>query len=83
MWKKDLFAVIQVENSFDGELKMKDGLPLTSKADKENHGLGVRNILDAVKHAGGQVQWNLEEQDGQIDVFTEIQLPIHPDTVKN
>ena len=33
----------------------------TTKADKENHGLGVRNILDAVKHAGGQVQWNLEE----------------------
>ena len=42
VWKKDLFAVIQVENTFDGELKMKDGLPLTSKADKENHGIGMK-----------------------------------------
>ncbi len=77
---------IRVQNPTSERPIIEDGiiqLGQTTKADKENHGLGVRNILDAVKHAGGQVQWNLEEQDGQIDVFTEIQLPIHPDTVKN
>ena len=77
---------IRVQNPTSERPVIEDGiiqLGQTTKADKENHGLGVRNILDAVKHAGGQVQWNLEEQDGQIDVFTEIQLPIHPDTVKN
>ena len=77
---------IRVQNPTSEKPVIEDGiiqLGQTTKADKENHGLGVRNILDAVKHAGGQVQWNLEEQDGQIDVFTEIQLPIHPDTVKN
>ncbi len=76
---------IRVQNPTSERPVIEDGiiqLGQTTKADKENHGLGVRNILDAVKHAGGQVQWNLEEQDGQIDVFTEIQLPIHPDTVK-
>ena len=77
---------IRVQNPTSEKPVIEDGiiqLGQTTKADKENHGLGVRNILDAVKHAGGQVQWNLEEQDGQIDVFTEIQLPMHPDTVKN
>lgn len=77
---------IRVQNPTSERPIIEDGiiqLGQTTKADKENHGLGVRNILDAVKHAGGQVQWNLEEQDGQIDVFTEIQLPTHPDTVKN
>lgn len=77
---------IRVQNPTSEKPVIEDGiiqLGQTTKADKENHGLGVRNILDAVKHAGGQVQWNLEEQDGQIDVFTEIQLSIHPDTVKN
>lgn len=77
---------IRVQNPTSERPIIEDGiiqLGQTTKADKENHGLGVRNILDAVKHAGGQVQWNLKEQDGQIDVFTEIQLPIHPDTVKN
>lgn len=77
---------IRVQNPTSEKPVIEDGiiqLGQTTKADKENHGLGVRNILDAVKHAGGQVQWNLEEQDGQIDVFTEIQLPMHPNTVKN
>ena len=77
---------IRVKNPTSERPVIEDGiiqLGQTSKADKENHGLGVRNILDTVKHAGGQIQWNLEEQDGQIDVFTEIQLPTHPDTVKN
>ncbi len=76
---------IRVQNPTSERPVIEDGIiqpGQTTKADKENHGLGVRNILDAVKHAGGRVQWNLEEQDGQIDVFTEIQLPIHPDTVK-
>lgn len=77
---------IRVKNPTSERPVIEDGiiqLGQTSKANKENHGLGVRNILDTVKHAGGQIQWNLEEQDGQIDVFTEIQLPTHPDTVKN
>ena len=72
VWKKDLFAVIQVENSFDGELKMKDGLPLTSKADKENHGIGIRSIKSIVEKYQGTV--SVRVQDGNF-VLT-ILLPI-------
>ena len=61
VWKKDLFAVIQVENSFDGELKMKDGLPLTSKADKENHGIGIRSIKSIVEKYQGIVSVRVQE----------------------
>ena len=70
--KKDLFAVIQVENTFDGELKMKDGLPLTSKADKENHGIGIRSIKSIVEKYQGTV--SVRVQDGNF-VLT-ILLPI-------
>ena len=72
VWKKDLFAVIQVENSFEGELKMKDGLPLTSKADKENHGIGIRSIKSIVEKYQGTV--SVRVQDGNF-VLT-ILLPI-------
>lgn len=72
VWKKDLFAVIQVENTFDGELKMKDGLPLTSKADKENHGIGIRSIKSIVEKYQGTV--SVRVQDGNF-VLT-ILLPI-------
>ena len=72
VWKKDLFAVIQVENTFDGELKMKDGLPLSSKADKENHGIGIRSIKSIVEKYQGTV--SVRAQDGNF-VLT-IVLPI-------
>lgn len=72
VWKKDLFAVIQVENSFEGELKMKNGLPLTSKADKENHGIGIRSIKSIVEKYQGTV--SVRVQDGNF-VLT-ILLPI-------
>ena len=72
VWKKDLFAVIQVENTFEGELKMKDGLPLTSKADKENHGIGIRSIKSIVEKYQGTV--SVRVQDGNF-VLT-ILLPI-------
>ena len=72
MWKKDLFAVIQVENTFEGELKMKDGRPLTSKADKENHGIGIRSIKSIVEKYQGTV--SVRVQDGNF-VLT-ILLPI-------
>lgn len=54
----------------------------TSKSEKENHGLGIRNIMDAVARVGGRVQWRIEGGEEQEYVFTEIQLPIHPDNVK-
>ncbi len=72
VWKKDFFAVIQVENTFDGELKLKDGLPLTSKADKENHGIGIRSIKSIVEKYQGTV--SVRVQDGNF-VLT-IVLPI-------
>lgn len=54
----------------------------TSKSEKENHGLGIRNIMDAVARVGEMVQRRIEGGEEQEYVFTEIQLPIHPDNVK-
>ena len=53
----------------------------TNKADKENHGLGIHNILEAVQRIGGQIQWKTDEQAGQILVITEMEFPLHPDNV--
>ncbi|WP_455502981.1 ATP-binding protein [Blautia sp.] len=72
VWKKDLFAVIQVENTFDGELKMKDGLPLTSKADKENHGIGIRSIKSIVEKYQGTVSVRVQDRNFVLTVLLPI-----------
>lgn len=52
-WKQKMFF-IEIENSFDGEVKWgKDGYPCSTKADSNLHGIGLKNIrYCALKYAG-------------------------------
>lgn len=41
---KNSFVHISVQNFYEGELTLKDGLPMTKKEDKNNHGFGVKSM---------------------------------------
>lgn len=58
--KKGLI-LLQCENPYAGSVILKDGLPETSKADKENHGIGTRSILSTAAQYGGTVRINTEQ----------------------
>ncbi len=58
--KKGL-VLLQCENPYAGSVSMKDGLPETSKADKENHGIGTRSILSTAAQYGGTVHIHTEQ----------------------
>ena len=48
---------IKMSNSVNGEVVFKNGLPVTDKQDRKNHGFGVENILEVVERNGGYVEW--------------------------
>ena len=48
---------IKVSNSVKGEVEFKNGLPVTDKLDRKNHGFGVENILEVIERNGGNVEW--------------------------
>lgn len=54
-------SVITTKNYFDGEIIFKNGLPESSKGDKENHGYGVKSIKQIVESLGGQCAFLNEE----------------------
>ena len=58
--KKGLI-LLQCENPYVGSIILKDGLPETSKSDKENHGIGTRSILSTAALYGGTVRINTEQ----------------------
>ena len=62
IWKKDLFTVIQVENSFAGDIQYENGLPKSSKGDDANHGFGLRSIRSIAEKYGGTVSVKTEDQ---------------------
>lgn len=47
--------VIQSDNYFDGERTFEGGLPLTTKADRNYHGFGMRSIRLIVRKYGGEL----------------------------
>ena len=50
--KKGL-VILQCENPYDGEVTLRDGLPVTTKEDKTSHGFGARSIASTAEKYGG------------------------------
>lgn len=56
------FLRIRTENYFNGELKIKNGLPVTLKSDKLNHGLGLKSIKAIVEKYHGSMTFDTKNQ---------------------
>lgn len=54
------FIALKVENYCDKEQHFKNGLPTTTKDDKQNHGWGTKSILYIVKKYGGTIVFSQE-----------------------
>lgn len=52
---KDNFLLVQEENYFNGTREFVDGLPVTTKEDKESHGFGMRSLRMIVTKYGGEL----------------------------
>ena len=70
-WKNNNAYLIQVKNSFAGELILEPqtGLPETSKDDKESHGYGLMNMKRITEKYYGTIQL---EQHGDMVIFTAL-----------
>jgi hypothetical protein len=59
--KQKDFVRIRVENCYDDELAFENGLPATTKKNKEYHGYGLKSIQNTVKKYGGSVAINTKD----------------------
>lgn len=63
---------IIVENYYEGTISMREGIPLTRKADKANHGIGITSIRTLAKQYGGDIRISTDNQ-----IFLlEIMIPL-------
>lgn len=54
--KSDSFISLHIENTCTKKTEFSDGLPLTSKEDKQNHGFGTKSIQLVVEKYGGTLK---------------------------
>jgi sensor histidine kinase regulating citrate/malate metabolism len=71
--QREAFAVIQVQNPFYGTVKIKNGLPVTSKVDRQNHGFGVRSIRSIAERYQGSA--SVRTENGVFVLNVVIPLP--------
>ncbi|MCR5101509.1 MAG: ATP-binding protein [Butyrivibrio sp.] len=64
--------MVQLQNYYDGIVSFEDGMPVTTKLDKENHGFGVKSIRYLAEKYGGTTTVNAKD-----GIFTlQILLPV-------
>jgi sensor histidine kinase regulating citrate/malate metabolism len=69
---QDDFLLIEEENYFAGPLKYENGLPITTKEDRTNHGFGMQSIQILTEKYDGLLKISTED-----DVFSlSILIPI-------
>jgi two-component system sensor histidine kinase AgrC len=56
------WAVLKVENSYNGEEKLSDGKLITTKSEKESHGLGLGIVKEIIEKLGGFMLLNPEPE---------------------
>lgn len=67
------FLRIKIENSFQGELKIKNQLPVTTKADRRYHGFGVKSMKAVAEKYKGSL--TVSAKDGWFELRILIPLP--------
>lgn len=55
------FLRIRAENYFEGEVKLKNGVPVTTKKEKGYHGYGIKSIQSIARKYGGSVTIEVRE----------------------
>ena len=63
--------VIQVQNYFEGTIKYENGMPVTTKYEKNEHGFGIKSMRYTAEKYGGTITTNAKD-----NIFTlQILLP--------
>ena len=65
--------VIEVENSVAEIVPIETLGKITTKADKKNHGLGIKNILEVVEKSKGQILFENDEQAFRTRIVLDLQ----------
>jgi len=55
------FVNLIIRNSAVKPPELKDGIPVTTKGDAKNHGIGSRNMVETARRNGGDVRWEWDE----------------------
>ena len=66
-------CIFKTENFVREKVEISDGMPVTNKSDKENHGFGAKSMRNIVLTYGGQISFY--EQNNNFTMLAMIPIP--------
>ena len=64
---------VQVKNTFEGNVLFdKKGVPVTSKDDKDSHGLGLKNVIDTVSRNNGTYSFSASDNVFKAEIYLKL-----------
>ena len=70
--KKQNHCIIKVSNYAEGVIMDKNGRPVTTKEDKENHGYGIKSMINVVDRYNGEIGFSFENNQFEVDIMIPI-----------
>ena len=68
LYKKDCFLFCEVINSHSNTIKAEKGKLVSSKADKEHHGIGINNIKTTASKYGGDISYSYNDSEFHLSI---------------
>lgn len=68
------FLLIEAENFYTGEVTFEQGLPVTTKSDRDFHGFGTRSIQILTEKYGGDLQMTVEDGIFRLSIMLPIAM---------
>lgn len=65
----DQYVSVHLENTFNGQIKISDGIPETNKEDKISHGFGIRSMYNITNKYDGSMTITVNEDIFNLDIF--------------
>ena len=66
--------VIQIQNYYDASLQFEQGLPLTTKKNKQEHGFGMKSIRHIAEKYNGTLTVKAENQIFMVQILIPVKI---------
>lgn len=67
------FLNIKISNYFEGNLELREGMPITTKQDKLAHGYGIKSMERTVEKYGGEMKIQTDEGIFELDIVIPLE----------
>lgn len=73
VYSRKNFLIIRFENYYEGAIRLDEGIPVTTKADKDFHGYGMKSLRYTVQKYGGEIDIDVKDNWFNLKLLIPIQ----------